>query len=189
LKTETHSPANRPQPNLDPLTGEPGAHPIGTGIGAATAGATGAALGSSVGPFGTALGAVIGAVVGGLIGKGFAEGLDPTAEDAYWREHHSSQSFADKERKYEEYSEAYRSGYTGYREGINFDEREADLRMEYEGGPQKSEAEVDHTSADAAVIPGSIQNNLRTDPLHWDEAREAARAAYDRVAHTRKGQA
>src|SRR5687768_2426032 len=30
------------EPNRDPLTGEPGAHPVGTGVGAAAGGATGA---------------------------------------------------------------------------------------------------------------------------------------------------
>lgn len=51
--------------NLDPSTGAPGAHPVGTGVGAAAGGATGAAVGSVGGPIGTAVGAVIGAVVGG----------------------------------------------------------------------------------------------------------------------------
>ncbi len=31
--------------NLDPITGAPGAHPVGTGVGAAAGGATGAAVG------------------------------------------------------------------------------------------------------------------------------------------------
>ncbi|NJL23055.1 MAG: hypothetical protein HC895_23115, partial [Leptolyngbyaceae cyanobacterium SM1_3_5] len=35
--------------NPDPITGEPGAHPVGTGIGAAGAGAAGAAIGGVVG--------------------------------------------------------------------------------------------------------------------------------------------
>mgnify|MGYP003391712891 CR=1 FL=1 len=30
--------------------------------------------------------AAVGAIVGGLAGKGVAEMVDPTAEDAYWRE-------------------------------------------------------------------------------------------------------
>ena len=31
--------------NLEPITGAPGAHPVGTGVGAAAGGATGAAVG------------------------------------------------------------------------------------------------------------------------------------------------
>src|SRR5262249_37777679 len=71
--------------NLDPITGEPGAHPVGTGIGAATGGAaTGAAAGSVAGPVGTVVGAVAGGIVGGLAGHSIAEAIDPTAEQAYW---------------------------------------------------------------------------------------------------------
>lgn len=65
--------------NLDPITGEPGAHPVGTGVGAVAGGvATGAAIGTVAGPLGTAIGAAAGAVVGGLAGKGVAEQIDPT---------------------------------------------------------------------------------------------------------------
>src|SRR5215207_7498638 len=94
--------------NPDPITGAPGSHPVGVGVGAAGGGATGAAIGTAVGgPIGTAVGAVIGAVAGGLAGKGAAEAIDPTAEDAYWRENHQTQPFA-RNRSYEEYSPAYR---------------------------------------------------------------------------------
>lgn len=68
--------------NRDPITGAPGAHPVGTGIGAATGGvAAGAAAGSVAGPVGTAVGAAVGAVAGGLAGKGVAEKADPTVVD------------------------------------------------------------------------------------------------------------
>ena len=65
--------------NRDPLTGEPGAHPVGTAVGAAAGGiAAGAAAGSVAGPVGTVVGAVVGAVAGGAAGKGVAETVDPT---------------------------------------------------------------------------------------------------------------
>ena len=65
--------------NRDPITGEPGAHPVGTGVGAAAGGiAAGAAVGSVAGPVGTVVGAAVGAVAGGLAGKGVAEKVDPT---------------------------------------------------------------------------------------------------------------
>ena len=65
--------------NRDPITGAPGAHPVGTGVGAAAGGiAAGAAAGSVVGPVGTVVGAAVGAVAGGLVGKGVAEKVDPT---------------------------------------------------------------------------------------------------------------
>src|ERR1051325_7144059 len=57
--------------NRDPITGAPGAHPVGTGLGAAAGGAaTGAAIGSVAGPVGTAAGIVVGAGAGGVGGKG-----------------------------------------------------------------------------------------------------------------------
>lgn len=74
--------------NPDPITGAPGAHPIGTGLGAALGGAAaGAAVGTVAGPVGTIIGAAAGAIVGGLAGKGVAEVVEPTRESAYWREH------------------------------------------------------------------------------------------------------
>ncbi|MES2571719.1 MAG: hypothetical protein V4710_16905, partial [Verrucomicrobiota bacterium] len=40
--------------NRDPITGEPGSHPVATGAGAAGGGAAGAAIGTAVaGPVGT----------------------------------------------------------------------------------------------------------------------------------------
>lgn len=69
--------------NRDPLTGTPGAHPVGTGVGALAGGAaTGAAVGTVAGPVGTAIGAAVGAVAGGLAGKGIAEEVDPTVDPA-----------------------------------------------------------------------------------------------------------
>lgn len=54
--------------NLDPITGEPGSHPIGTGVGAAGGALTGAAIGAVAGPVGAAAGAVVGAIAGATIG-------------------------------------------------------------------------------------------------------------------------
>src|SRR5687767_11935979 len=90
--------------NRDPITGAPGAHPVGTGLGAAAGGAAaGAAVGSVAGPVGTAAGIVAGAVVGGLAGKGIAEKIDPTVEDAYWRENYRNRQYVDQGSSYEAY--------------------------------------------------------------------------------------
>src|SRR4051812_49659317 len=64
--------------NRDPITGEPGAHPVGTGVGAAGAGAAGAAIGAAAGPAGSAVGAAAGAIIGGLGGKAAGEAMNPT---------------------------------------------------------------------------------------------------------------
>ncbi len=176
--------------NPDPVTGAPGSHPAGTGAGAAAAGATGAALGGIIGgPVGAVAGAAIGAVAGGLAGKGMAEALDPTEEDAYWKENHHQQPYATDGNDYDEYADAYRVGYHGYQEGQSFDEREADLEMEYEGGPQKSEEEAAAMSAPAGmpltpITPAVTMAASRRQGrgVAWSSgANYAARAAYDRV--------
>jgi hypothetical protein len=151
--------------NPDPITGAPGSHPVGVGVGAAGAGAAGAAVGTAVGgPVGGAVGAVIGAVAGGLAGKAVGEAVDPTVEDAYWREHHRDQPFA-KDRSYDDYAPAYRVGYEGYREGARYEDIEDDLRSKYE--------------ITSAPIPETAGTRAR---LRWEEARQATRAAWDRVA-------
>ena len=81
--------------NRDPITGTPGAHPVGTGLGAtaggaaggAALGAAGAAIGAATGtvlggPVGTAIGGaagiIAGALAGGGAGKIVAETANPT---------------------------------------------------------------------------------------------------------------
>ena len=147
--------------NADPLTGEPGAHPVATGIGAAAAGTTGLAVATAVaGPIGVAAAIVGGSIAGGLAGKAAGELLDPTEEDAFWREEHPRQPYA-SEAPYDDYASSYRSGYMGFVthgvEGRTFEEAEPHLRAEYEE-------------------MGSS--------LSWERARPAIRSAWDR-AHTR----
>jgi len=123
--------------NRDPITKEPGSHPLGTGMGAIGAGLTGAAVGTALaGPLGGAIGSLVGGILGGLGGHALAESVDPTAEDAYWREHHKEQPFADPSSDdFEQYAPAYRTGYLGYSvygEQRDFDQAEEDLRASYE---------------------------------------------------------
>src|SRR5579883_1863576 len=106
---------HEPDANPDPITGQPGAHPVGTGIGAAGAGAAGAAIGGVVGgPVGAVVGAAVGAVSGGLAGKGVAERVNPTVEDSYWRENYGSRPYIESGYDYTDYEPAYRTGYEGY---------------------------------------------------------------------------
>jgi len=151
--------------NADPITGEPGSHPIGTGIGAAGGAATGAVVGSVGGPVGTLVGGAVGAVVGGLAGKAVGEAIDPTIEDAYWRENYLNQPYyRDANTKYpnldydRDYRDAYRVGYEkrdGYDPDVAFEEVEPDLRINWEQAKAESR-------------------------LSWDEARHASRDAWDR---------
>jgi len=148
---------NAKSPNPDPAIKTKSSHLVGTGIGAVAGGAVaGAAVGTVAGPVGTIAGAAVGAVVGGIAGKSVAKAVNPSLEDAYWRENHRLQSFA-KGRSYDDYAPAYRIGYEGYAlygaQGSTFKEREADLRKSYEATHAK---------------------------IAWDEARPASRAAWQR---------
>lgn len=155
--------------NRDPITGTPGAHPVGTGVGATGGGAAGAAIGAAIGgPVGAAVGLAAGAVAGGLAGKGAAEAVNPTAEDAYWRERHAKEPYYDRSYTYEDYSPAYHTGYMGYSQygatGRTYDEAEADLRRDWERNRGKSR-------------------------LDWERAKSASRAAWHRVERKLPGDA
>src|SRR6186997_1972627 len=76
-----------PDSNPDPITGAPGAHPVGVAAGGAGGAAAGAAIGGAIGgPVGAVVGGALGAIGGGLAGKGAAEAVNPTAENEYWQE-------------------------------------------------------------------------------------------------------
>jgi hypothetical protein len=146
--------------NRDPITGEPGSHPVGTGVGAIAGGiATGAAVGTMAGPVGTAIGAAVGAVVGGLAGHGVAEMIDPTAEDAYWRANYEKQDYVAAGSNYDDYGPAYRYGVDSYGRysDRSFDEVEADLGRNWESSRGNSS-------------------------LAWDRAKYATRDSWQRVS-------
>lgn len=149
--------------NGDPITDEPGSHPVGTGIGAGGGALAGAALGIAGGPVGVAVGTVVGAVVGGLAGKGAAEAINPTAEDAYWRDAYTLEPYHAGGFTYDDYEPAYRAGYEGRgsRTG-DFDAYDAELATDWE----------------------RRRGNSR---LSWDEARPATRAAWERAERSYPG--
>ena len=127
--------------NRDPITGAPGAHPVGTGLGAAAGGmAAGAAAGTVAGPVGTVIGAAVGAVVGGLAGKGIAESIDPTLEEAYWREEFVNRPYVTKGATFDDYGPAYQYGLEGYSKypGRKFDDVESDLSRDWQRAKGKS---------------------------------------------------
>ena len=156
--------ANDEDLNRDPISGTPGAHPLGTGAGAASGGVAGAVAGLAVGgPVGGVIGAAVGAVAGGLAGKSAAEAVNPTAEELFWRETFIRQPYYVKGRTYEYYAPGFRAGWEGrvLHDGRSFSEAEPALRSSYNLGKGELDPE-------------------------WQEVREAARAAWDRVEERRK---
>jgi hypothetical protein len=112
------------------------------------------------------VGAAIGAVAGGLAGKGIAEAIDPTAEDAYWRDNYRNESYVKRDASYDDYAPAYRTGYTGYGKysGQKWDDAENDLQRDYEQAKGKS-------------------------TLAWSDAKHATRAAWHKVERALPGDA
>lgn len=147
-----------PDANRDPISGAPGAHPVGTGVGAATGGVAAGALAGTLaaGPVGTVVGAAIGAVAGGLAGKAVAESIDPTAVDTHWRGRYEREPYFESGMTYDDYAPSYRLGAEARNShpGAAFDEVETKLARDYESARGKSR-------------------------LGWDKAKRSARAGWD----------
>ena len=151
--------------NRDPITGAPGAHPVGTGVGAAVSGATGAVIGAVVGgPIGAVVGATVGSIAGGLAGKGAAELVNPTIEDSYWRDNYASRPYATPGSMYDLYAPAYRYGWESRARHTDraFEDIENDLELGWD------EARGSST-------------------LAWIKAKAATRDAWERIQIAKPG--
>lgn len=143
--------------NRDPLTGTPGAHPVGTGLGTTGGALAGAAAGALAGPVGAVVGLVAGGVVGGLGGKAVAEAVNPSAEDAHWRSAYDREAYYEAGRPYDDYRPAYELGWSSRASrNESFDTIEPGLATEWDR------------------LRGSSS-------LDWERARPATRAAWERV--------
>jgi len=153
--------------NPDPITGEPGSHPVGTGVGAAGGALAGAAVGTAVGgPIGGVVGGAIGAIGGGLAGHGVAERIDPTVEDKYWRDSYRTRPYVGADETYETYQPAYRYGWESRQKysGKSWDEAQPELSRDW--------------------------NRVRgTSSLGWDRAKLATKDAWHRVEEALPGDA
>ncbi|MDQ1091317.1 hypothetical protein QE400_000730 [Xanthomonas sacchari] len=149
--------------NRDPISGTPGSHPVGVGIGGTAGGvAAGALAGTVFGPLGTLIGAAVGVVAGAAAGKGVAERIDPTGEDAYWREEYRNRDYAKADYDYDrDYAAAY---------GLGLQAREQDPSRSWD----EHERELSHDW-------GKRRGDSR---LEWDEARLAARDSWERADAT-----
>jgi len=147
--------------NPDPITGEPGAHPVGVAGGGTGGALAGAAIGAAVGgPVGALVGGAVGAVAGGYAGKGAAEAVNPTLEEGYWRENYKSRPYVQKDKTFDDYHPAYRYGWESASrpeyQGRRFDEIENDLSR----GWQKARGTTTH---------------------EWNDVKGATRDAYERI--------
>ncbi|MET3376466.1 uncharacterized protein (TIGR02284 family) [Variovorax boronicumulans] len=144
--------------NRDPLSGAPGAHPVGTGVGAAGGAVVArAAAGAVGGPVGAAAGLVVGAVVGGLSGKAVAERVNPTAERAYWEGAYEREPYYESGRTYDDYGPAY------------------DLGWSSRG------ATVDEFAAVEPSLAREWEARRGVSSLNWERARPASHAAWERA--------
>lgn len=164
--------------NLDPLTGAPGSHPVGTSLGAVGGMTAGILVGSVAGPIGTAVGGVVGTVVGGLAGSGIGEAVNPTAEEVlfgemiaqqtptqldanadelYWQRAFITEPYYDSSLSYDDYAPAYRAGIVDrLNHNRSWDDAESDLRTlwnRYKGASR----------------------------LNWENAKQAMQAAWYRT--------
>lgn len=151
--------------NRDPITDEPGAHPVGTGIGAAGGAMAGAAAGAMAGPVGAAIGGVVGAVVGGLAGKAAGESVNPTAEEAFWKDNYSKEPYYESGRSFDDYGPAYRLGVSG--------------RERYQ----------DPWTSVEPRLASEWESTRGNSTLNWDRARHASQAAYTRADTQYRGSA
>ena len=158
VPSSTATPSVSDGTNPDPLTGETGSHPVGTGVGAAGGAATGAAIGGAVGgPAGALIGAAIGGIAGGFAGKGVAEAVNPTEEDAYWSSNYANRPYA-QGRSYDQLRPAYEYGWNSrvQHHGRNWNEAENDLQSGWDKTKNKTN-------------------------LGWHEAKGAVQDAWNRV--------
>ena len=114
MNAQPNKKLNDDHTNRDPLTGEAGSHPVGTGLGAAGVGTAATIVGAAVaGPLGAVVGAVAGAAAGGAWGHQAAESANPTYVEI---EPVLRQEFVDRPyatgRNYEDYQDAYVFGST-----------------------------------------------------------------------------
>jgi hypothetical protein len=109
---------------------------------------------------------VVGGVGGGLAGKAVAEKIDPTAEEAYWRENYRTRPYYEEGEAFETYAPAYRHGWESRSRypDRRFEDVERELRSDWERSP-------------------------RSRSMGWEKARQATRDAWHRVERAIPGDA
>ena len=145
--------------NRDPLSAEPGAHPVGVAAGGTSGAAAGTAIGTAIGgPVGGIIGAAAGAIAGGLAGKGIAETVNPTEEEKYWQEAYKNRPYYRHGASYEQYAPGFQYGW------------ESASRPEYQGHAfQEVESQLEREWPNYYTA------------AEFSEYRDATRDAYERI--------
>ncbi len=149
--------------NQDPITGAPGAHPVGVGVGGAAGGvAAGALAGTVFGPIGTLIGAAVGTVAGAAAGKSVAERLDPTGEVEYWSKEAPLRPYYSSEHDFQrDYAGVYQAGAVARGDYPNDTWEDTERRLQSDWDSQRGDSRLD-----------------------WDRARPAAKDAWERADRT-----
>ena len=121
--------------------------------GRVVAGAVGTAAGLAAGAASAAAGAA-----SALVGKPPTQSIDPANEELYWREHFAAEPYYDSNFAFEDYLPAWRAGWEGRgrHAGRKFEDVEDDIKAEFHW-------------------------NRGSSRLLWEQARDAARAAFERL--------
>ena len=146
--------------SADGISDEPRAHPVGAGVGEVVGGATATATGDAIGgPAGAVMDGGAGAIGGSVVaGRGAAAVVNPTEEEAYWREAFLSRPYADETLGYDHYRPAYRYGW--------------ESRTRY---PDRRWDQVERE------LESGWRENRGSSRLGWTDAKLAARDAWQRV--------
>ena len=93
--------------------------------------------------------------------QSFAERIDATVEEAYWRENYLREPYYERGYTFDDYYPAYRTGWEGRLryQGRTYEQCERDLQRDY-------------------------QRNRGASQLEWAKNRHAVRAAWERFDHT-----
>ena len=149
-----------PDANRDPITGTPGAHPVGVAAGGTAGALAGAAIGSLFGPIGTLVGGGIGAVGGAAGGKSLAERVDPTAEVEYWRQDAGQRDYYQRDRDFDR----------DYAPPIAW---APSIAMKRDARMERAESQLK-----------SLWDETAANPADWERARPAVEDAYTRADRT-----
>ena len=151
-----------PKDPMDSLAAQAATNPLGAGLGAAGGAAAGAAAGIAAGPVGSLAGAVLGTIAGALAGGTAESSWHRNSSSDHWLRLYNSRPYITEGARFEDWGPAYAYGEAMY---------------ERQSGPRRWDGEVE-----SELGHGWEAERARTgSALPWDQARHAARDAWERL--------